>query len=484
MNYTAVGSVLALLVALISVPTLVSAGIGFIYDEAEAVFFAALGGIYAVVGSGVYFALRKFDLTVRVREGFFIATITYFALGLLCTMPFFLSPAHVAQSFTDAAFESFSGLTTTGATILVGLDDMPRAILFYRALLQWLGGMGIIVLAVAILPMLGVGGMQLFRAEAPGTIDDTSLKPRVTEAAKSLWLLYLALTAACALSYFAVGMSLFDAVCHAFTTVAIGGFSNYDASIGFFNEPLIETVAIVFMLMAGLNFTLHYTAIVSKRDVRLYFRDPEARLYATLIATLIAVVALRLALDPEYADGALRAALFQAVSFATTTGYTTANVDAWPLLCPVALILASFVGGCVGSTAGGMKIYRILVVLQQSVREVRRLILPDGMFSVKLGQDVVKDRVIEAVWGFVTMYVIVFVILFIGILVISDLDLKSAFSALAACLNNLGPGIGEVATNYAGLNAPTKWLLIFAMVLGRLEIFTLLVLLAPRYWRR
>ena len=484
MNYAAVGSVLAVLVMILGGPMLASAIVGFLYDEEAAQIFAGLGLLLILIGGLVHLILARFDRTIRVREGFFITTLTYFVLGLLCALPFMFSSVVVAPSFTDAAFESFSGLTTTGATVLTGLEALPRSFLFYRASLQWIGGMGIIVLAVAILPMLGIGGMQLFRAEAPGTITDTSLKPRIAEAAKSLWILYLALTVACALSYWIAGMSFFDAICHSFTTVAIGGFSNYDASIGHFDEPMIETVAILFMLMAGLNFSLHYRAILVKTDIREYFRDPEARAYALFLVAVTALVTSRLAMAGNMTEGGFRDALFQAISFATTTGYTTTSVDTWPLLCPVVLVLASFVGGCVGSTAGGVKIYRVLVVMQQGVREIRRLILPDGVFTVKLGADVVDDRVIEAVWGFVTMYGLLFVFFLTCVLMVSDLDIKSAFSAVAACLNNLGPGLGEVAHHYASLNAPTKWLLILAMVLGRLEIFTLLVLLAPRYWYR
>ena len=484
MNYAAVGSVFAVLVTIIGIPLLASGAVGFLYGEEEGTLFVGLGLLFGSLGALLYLLLHRFDRTVRVREGFFITSLAYFVLGLLCALPLIASPANLAMSFTDAAFESFSGLTTTGATVLTGLDQMPRTILFYRALLQWMGGMGIIVLALAILPMLGVGGMQLFRAEAPGTIKDTSLKPRVAEAAKTLWLLYLGLTSACGLAYWVAGMSLFDAICHAFTTVAIGGFSNYDASIGFFDEPMIEAIAIVFMLMAGLNFALHYKAIFDRKDIREYFRDPEARTFAVFVASVTLIVIGALALGGAGAAGSVREAVFHAVSFATTTGYTTTSIDGWPLLCPVVLVLASFAGGCVGSTAGGIKIYRVLVVLQQSVREVRRLILPDGVFKVKLGTEVVTDRIIEAVWGFVTMYGLLFVLLLTSVLMVSDLDIKSAFAAVAACLNNLGPGLGEVAAHYADLNAPTKWLLILAMVLGRLEIFTLLVLLAPRYWHR
>ena len=483
MNYAAVVSVLAVLLMLFCVPLALSASVALLYGEETSGYFASMAAISLAIGAVIFLALRRYELSVRVREGFFITTMTYVTLGLLCSVPFVSESGGMAASFTDGMFESISGLTTTGATVLTGLEELPKSILFFRALLQWIGGMGIIVLAVAILPMLGVGGMQLFRAEAPGTIGDTSLKPRIAEAAKTLWLLYLMLTLACAIAFRLAGMSVFDALCHSFTTVAIGGFSNYDASIAHFNEPAIEIVAIVFMILAGFNFTLHYAAVRHRR-IGVYIQDREARTYVAFLFVVVFIVAVRLAVTESGIDSPFRDGIFQAISFATTTGYTTTSVDAWPLLCPIVLILASFAGGCAGSTAGGMKIYRVLVIIQQSVREVRRLILPDGMFRVKLGNEVVPDRVIEAVWGFVTMYGILFFILLISVLSVSDLDIKTAFSAVAACLNNLGPGLGEVSENYQSLNGPTKWLLILAMLLGRLEIFTLLVLLAPRYWRR
>lgn len=484
MNYAAVGGVFAVLMMLISILLIASAGIGFVYGEPEANIFSYLALGCLVIGLVMHFVLRRFDRTVRVREGFFITGLTYFVIGLVCAVPFLVTEREIVDSFTDAAFESFSGATTTGATVLTSLEEMPRAILFFRAALQWLGGMGIIVLAVAILPTLRVGGMQLFRSEAPGTIDDTSLQPRITQAAKTLWLLYLGLTVICGVAYWFAGMSPFDALCHAFTTVALGGFANYDASLAYFDSAAIKWIAIAFMLLAGLNFSLHYKLIFELRNPLIYFRDPEARIYFTVIAAVAVVVILSLLSVVDGPDQFILDAIFQAVSFATTAGFTTASVDNWPLLCAVVLVLASFIGACVGSTGGGIKCYRVLVVAQQGIREIRRLILPDGVFTVKLGQSVVSDRVIEAVWGFVTMYVILFTGLFIAILAVSDLDVKSAFSAVAGCLNNLGPGLGQVAEQYGSLNGPTKWLLILAMVLGRLEVFTLLVLLAPRYWYR
>ena len=507
MKWYLVGSTTAVLCLLFSVPLLVCATVGYLYNEELSLYFLSLAIITGFLG-GLFFLLsqllKRERTVIGVREGFFIVTFSYVLLGLMGSIPFTMGSEPTTNNLADAVFESFSAWTTTGSTVLVGLDELPRSILFYRSILQWIGGMGIIVLAVAILPTLGIGGMQLFRAESPGTIDDTSLEPRITKAAKSLWVLYFCLTIACGAAYFLGGMSLFDAVCHALTTIAIGGFSTHDASIGYFNSTPIESIAMVFMVIAGMNFALHFRAFrfrestrrgsKNRRDVldrlrsdlgtivRSYTNDSEVRLYLLLLVFVGFLVSIWLLSSGYGGVFSLKDAVFQTVSFITTTGYTTTNVDSWPVLCPVLLILASFAGGCTGSTAGGMKIYRVLIVMQQGIREVRRIILPDGIFEVKLGDRVIPDRIIEAVWGFVFMYVACFVVLLVLVLMLSGLDLISAFSAVAACLNNLGPGIGEVANNFGGLNAPTKSVLVIAMLLGRLEIFTVLVLLAPRYW--
>ena len=467
------------LLMLFSIAQLVPAGVALVYREQAANAFLAAFGINLIAGAVLWFAGRG-QVDLRAREGFLITVLFYLGLGLTGAIPMLLASG--TDTFTDAAFESLSGLTTTGATVLTGLDDLPRSVLFYRQLLQWLGGMGIIVLAVAVLPMLGVGGMQLYRAESPGPIKDSKLTPRIAQTAKALWYIYLGLTVLCGLAYWMAGMSGFDAICHAFSTVAIGGFSTHDSSIGHFDSAAIETVAIAFMALAGMSFALHFAALARRSPV-LYWQDAELRLYLGALALVGALVVATLLLHGQGTSQALRDGLFQAVSFATTTGFTTTEYSAWPALAPVAMVFAAFAGGCAGSTAGGLKMYRVLLIFRQGFREVRRLIHPNGIFHIKLGERIVPNRVVEAVWGFFCVYLIVFTTMVCLMLGISDLDFATAFSAVAANLNNLGPGLGEVAHNYGSLPPSCKWVLMVAMLLGRLEIFTLLVVLTPEYWK-
>jgi trk system potassium uptake protein TrkH len=376
-----------------------------------------------------------------------------------------------------------SGLTTTGATVITGIDSLPKSILYYRQQLQWLGGMGIIVLAVAILPMLGVGGMQLYRAETPGPVKDTKLTPRITETAKALWYVYLAFTTLCMLGYMAAGMDWFDALCHAFSTVAIGGFSTHDLSIGHFDSTAINIVTIAFMFLAGINFSLHFFAW-RNISVRHYMQDPEFRAYGFVLLILSAIVVVSLFWNNTYTDAQAGVidGVFQAVSIATTTGFTTANYAAWPGALPVLLIFASFIGGCAGSTAGGIKVIRWLLIAKQGAREIARLIHPSAEIPVKIGNKAVPFRVVDAVWGFFSVYVVVFSIMLI-LMMATGLDQVTAFSAVAATLNNLGPGLGEVAAGFMTVPDPAKWIAVIGMLLGRLEIFTLLVLVTPTFWR-
>ena len=420
---------------------------------------------------------------LRNREGFLITVLFYAALGIFGAVPFYLVEG-ISTSFTDALFESLSGLTTTGATVLTGLDEMPRSLLFYRQQLQWLGGMGIIVLAVAVLPMLGIGGMQLYRAESPGQrVRDNKLTPRITETAKALWFIYLLLTLACAAAFWIAGMSWFDAICHSFSTIAIGGFSTHDASIGFFDSPMIESIAVLFMLASAMNFGLHFVAFRT-RSVTPYWRDPEVRFFLSLMLVLSVAVCVALLLSGtfEALDG-VRYGIFQTVSIATTTGFTTTSFSDWPGALPYLVFFAAFAGGCAGSTAGGLKIVRVLLIYLQGIREMKRLIHPSAVIPVKLGANPVSDRVMEAVWGFFSAYVIVF-LLFLLLLLASGQNFITAFSAVGACLNNLGPGLGDVASHYAALPDASKWVLCLAMLMGRLEIFTLLVLFTPYFWQR
>ena len=465
---------------LFSVAQLAPAAVALLCNEDVAPFVTAFA-ITLAIGAALWFAGRGGE-ELRSREGFLITVLFYLGLGLTGAIPLYLAPG-VTTSFTDAAFESLSGLTTTGATVITGLDDLPRSVLFYRQLLQWLGGMGIIVLAVAVLPMLGVGGMQLYRAESPGPVKDAKLTPRIAQTAKTLWYIYLSLTAACAAAYWLAGMTAFDALCHAFSTVAIGGFSTHDASLGYFDSAAIEGVAIVFMALSGISFALHFAAW-ARRGMGVYAHDSESRLYLGALALVAAVVIAVLLLHPADASARpVRDGLFQAVSFATTTGFTTADYGAWPTLAPVAMVFAAFAGGCAGSTAGGLKMYRVLLLYRQGAREILRLVHPRGVFHIKLGERLVPDRVVDAVWGFCSVYLVVFVAMVALLLALSDIDFVTAFSAVAANLNNLGPGLGAVADNYQALPAPSKWVLTFAMLLGRLEIFTLLVVFTPHYWR-
>ncbi len=471
------GILLMLFSSVLAVPMLVA----YIYGEDT--YFTFGSGFFITLATGALLTIiGRGQRELRSGDGFLITVLFYLGLGLFGSIPIYLADS-VQASFTDAAFESLSALTTTGATVIVGLDELPKSILFYRQLLQWFGGMGIIVLAVAILPMLGIGGMQLYRAESPGPVKDNKLTPRITETAKALWYLYLGITTVCMLCYWAAGMSLFDAICHSFSTVAIGGFSTHDASIGYFDNPAVEIVAICFMIIAGINFGLHFVAI-NRKNPLLYFQDREVRAYLFMLSVVAIIVCWVLGQYPDSSPAPIREGVFHAVSIATTTGFATTNFSLWPSVAPIILLFAAFAGGCAGSTAGGIKIIRVLLIYLQGAREIRRLIHPNGVFPVKLGRQKVPDRVIEAVWGFFSVYVIVFLTMVTAVMLFSDLDFITAFSAVGACLNNLGPGLGGVAENYAALDAHVKWGLIFAMLLGRLEIFTLLVLLTPAFWRR
>ena len=472
--------VTGVLLMLFSIAQLAPVAVALLYDEDTIASFLCAFAISFAGGVALWFAGRG-EAELRSREGFLITVLFYLGLGLIGALPIYLV-AGVTDSFTDAAFESLSGLTTTGATVISGLDELPRSVLFYRQLLQWLGGMGIIVLAVAVLPMLGIGGMQLYRAESPGPIKDTKLTPRIAQTAKALWFIYLGLTAACLFAYWLAGMGIFDAICHALSTVSIGGFSTHDASLGFFDNAAVEGVAIVFMVLSGISFALHF-AVLAGRRLGIYAKDSELRIYFIALAVVTAVVVGVLLTDGTISTQAFREGLFQAVSFATTTGFTTADYTGWPVLAPIMMIFAAFAGGCAGSTAGGLKMYRVLLIYRQGQREMRRLVHPNGVFHIKLGERLLPDRVVDAIWGFCAVYLAVFIVMVCLLLAISDIDFVTAYSAVAANLNNLGPGLGDVAYNYHELPMATKWILMLAMLLGRLEIFTLLVVLMPEYWR-
>jgi len=482
MNWTVVQRILGLLLMMFSLTMLPPILFSLYYEDHSWLPFVKGFGLTLAAGFVCWLPVHRSRKDLRLRDGFLVVAAFWTVLGTFGAAPLFFADV-LALTFTDAVFESMSGLTTTGATVLTGLDQLPVSILYYRQQLQWLGGMGIIVLAVAVLPMLGVGGMQLYRAETPGPVKDTKLTPRITETAKALWYVYLAFTITCMLSYRIAGMGWFDALCHAFSTVAIGGFSTHDLSIGFFDSAAIDLVAVFFMFVAGINFSLHFFAwrYVS---IKHYVQDPEFRAYSAMLIALSVVVVATLYTYRGYVEPGQTFinGLFQAVSIATTTGFTTENFALWPAALPVLLIFSSFVGGSAGSTAGGIKVIRWLLVYKQGVREIMRLVHPSAEIPVKLGNKAVQYRVVDAVWGFFSVYIIVFGIMLLAMMS-TGLDQVTAFSAVAATLNNLGPGLGDVATGFMSLTDTAKWISVAGMLLGRLEIFTLLVLITPTFWR-
>ena len=483
MQLAVIFRILGILLSLFSLTMIPPLVISLFTKDGSATPFILAFVIILFIGLLFWLPVKNFKNDLRLRDGFFVVVLFWVGLGLTGSIPLLLSNVP-DLSITDAIFESISGLTTTGATIIVGIDNLPKSILFYRQELQWLGGMGIIVLAVAILPMLGIGGMQLYRAETPGPVKDTKLTPRITETAKSLWYVYLTMTIACAFSYFLAGMGLFDAIAHSFSTVSIGGFSTHDQSIGYFNNSLIESVAIFFMLASGINFTLHFLSF-RNINIKPYLNDAELHAYLKILIVICIVCSSYNAIAGNYENlsEVFRDSIFQTVSIATTTGFTTANFQNWPGFIPLLLIFSCFIGACAGSTCGGIKVIRILLLFKQGIREIKRLIHPNAIFTIKIGDKPISERIIEAVWGFLAVYVIIFAFLLL-VLMATDIDFLTAFSALSACINNLGPGLGEVSQNYYGINEIAKWILCLAMLLGRLEIFTLLVLFTPAFWQR
>ena len=410
------------------------------------------------------------------KEGFVIIVLFWIVLSIAGSIPFYLS----GMSVIDSIFESMSGITTTGATVISNLDALPESILFYRQLLQWMGGMGLIVLAIAVMPLLGIGGGQIYRTEVPGAMGEQRLTPRIKETAQVLWLIYLGLTFLCGIFYYRGGMSVFDAVSHAMSTVAIGGFSTHDSSIGYFNSAFIEFICILFMILSALSFTLHYFAVFKKKPLK-YLYDPELKFFLSIL-----MVILSLAVLLSYVSGSglsFREITFHTVSMVTTTGFSISDSSEWPFSISFLLLIGAFIGACSGSVGGGVKSWRVLIMINHAYKNIMKIIHPNSVISLKIGTKNVDDEVATSVWGFFSIYVMSFLILLMLILA-SGVDFETAFSSVGACLNNLGPGLGAVSENYSSINTLSKTVLAFAMLLGRLEIFTLLVILTPMFWSK
>jgi Trk-type K+ transport systems, membrane components len=445
-------------------------------------FGAALG----CLGAGAAMALltREHKRELRSRDGFLLVSLGWILMSAIATVPLLM--ALPGLTFTDAFFETMSGLSTTGATVLSGLDTMAPSLNLWRHALIWYGGMGIIVLVVAILPMLGVGGMQLYKAETPGPVKNEKLTPRITQTARALWVVYLLITVTCILSLRVAGMSWFDAVCHSFAVLGLGGFSTHDASIGYYDSPAIEAVLIVFMLIAAMNFARHFIAWQQK-SLRTYATDVEAKAMLAAIGVSTLGVAFYIWLNGVYPSfwTSLRHVAFNLVSIATDCGFVSQDYWAWPPFAPIWILMLSCYCANTGSTGGGIKMFRTLVLLKQASREMMLLVHPQAVTPVKIGGQVVANRIVFAVLAFVVLYFGTVVTLTFMLLA-SGLDFISAFSAIIACINNAGPGLGVVgpASNFQGLTDFQTWICSLAMLLGRLEIFSMLVLLTPTFWRK
>jgi trk system potassium uptake protein TrkH len=479
-----VSHVLGGMLMFFSVTYLMPIASAVIYDDGTLIDFIDAMLISLAAGFILWFGTRRHRRELKPRDGFLLVTLAWMLMAGIATVPLLLVIDDL--SFTDAYFETLSGLTTTGATVLTGLDKLPPSINVWRHELNWLGGMGIIVMAVAILPLLGVGGMQLYKAETTGVMKDSKLTARIADTAKALWLVYFGITVACILSLKAVGMNWLDAICHAFAAMGLGGFSTYDDSVGHFDSPAIEAVLIFFMMVAGMNFATHFVAWRG-RSLRAYLTDMEAKAFVALIVSSTIVCSLYLTVLGTYPGflTALRHVAFNLVSIATDCGFASVDYDKWPIFVPLWMLFLSCVSVSSGSTGGGIKMIRTLILAQQGLIELKRLVHPSLVAPLRVGDTAIPQQIAGAVLGFIFLY-----ILAVGeltfFLVASGLDFTSSITAIVACINNAGPGLNVVgpAQNYQSLTDFQTWVCAFAMLLGRLEVLTVFVLFTPAFWRR
>lgn len=475
--------VLGLLLMLFSVTYVLPLVCSLIYRDGEHWDFVIAMAASFMVGAAIWFLTRHAKRDIKPREGFLLVSLSWVLMGATAALPLMMTIEGL--SFTDAFFETISGLTTTGSTVLTGLDQLPPSVNFWRHELCWLGGMGIIVLAVAILPLLGVGGMQLYKAETPGPIKDDKLTPRITQTAKSLWLVYAAITGLCAVAYNLAGMSWYDAICHAFSTLALAGFSTHDASFGYFNSPTIELIGIVFMALSALNFATHFVAWKSG-SLKAYWQDPEARAVIAVLVVASFGVALFIWAQGVYPSfwTALRHVAFNLVSIATDCGFVSMDYNTWPVFAPLVFLLLSCVVASSGSTGGGIKMIRTLILFKQSGNEMFGLMHPNSVRVIKVGGRAISPKVVMSILGFIHLYSIS-VLALTFLLLASGLDFLSSFTAIIASINNAGPGLGVVgpAANYGVLTDFQTWVCTVAMLVGRLEVFTVFVVFTPAFWR-
>jgi trk system potassium uptake protein TrkH len=475
------GALLALFSAYYLLPVLTA----LIYVERESLrVFGTSAVLTLAVGGAMFLATWRCRRELKPRDGYLLVSLGWLGITAAAALPMMLGTPHL--SFTDAFFESMSGLSTTGSTVITGIDKLPHTVNLWRCALHWLGGMGIIVLAVAILPLLGVGGMQMYRAEAPGPVKDAKLTPRITETAKALWMVYAGITAVCVLALWIAGMQPFEAICHAFSVMGLGGFSTHDSSAAWFQSPAIEVVLMFFMLVAALNFATHFLAM-RRGDLGAYRRDPEARWVFVWVGVSIVLLTAEVMHAKLYGSfgESLRHVAFATISMATTTGLVTEDFSLWPVFVSMWILFLSCVVPCTGSTGGGIKLFRALIMIKQFFREMFVLVHPAAVAPLKIAGQVVSNRVVYSVLAFIFVYFMTVVILTFALLA-TNMDFTSALTATVASINNTGPGLGQVgpATNYASLNDKQTWICTLAMFLGRIELFTFLILFSPSFWRK
>lgn len=473
---------LSFLILLFSLTMLVPVAVGWIYEESDISSFLITFAITLVIGLAGFLGTQNHVGALRTRDGFLVVVLFWVVFSLASAMPFILD-TRLDLTTTDALFEGISGITTTGASVLNNIDTLPPSILYYRAQLNFLGGLGIIVLAIAVLPLLGIGGAKLYQSEMPGPLKEAKLTPRIADTAKHLWFIYLTLAGLCALAYRIAGMTWFSAVCHSLSTVSLGGFSPHGDSIGFYHQSTaIEIVGGVFTLLAAVNFALYFLAVANV-SLKPILQNAEFRFFILIFSLVAGITCFELYRSSTFdGHGSLVHGFFQAASIMTDNGLTAAGYPNWPEHIVILLLGASFFGGCVGSTCGGIKAMRFLVLYQQGKEEIKQLVHPNALNLPKVGGSVVSERVIRSVWGLFFLYIF-FACIFIWGVIASGHDLKTAFGTVAACMNNMGVGYGDTATGFGGLTDQAKWLMYAAMLFGRLEIFPILIIFSRTFWR-
>ena len=477
MNFKAIINLFSILVLFFSFSYVFPIVVSIVFNDNSLYLFLPAFIFVGILGLIGFLLTKGVQRDLSSKDGFVIIVMFWLVLSLAGSIPFYLS----GMSPIDSFFESMSGITTTGATVISNIESLPESLKFYRQLLQWMGGMGLIVLAIAVMPLLGIGGGQLFKTDIPGAMGEQRLTPRIQETAKALWSIYLGLTVLCTIFFTIAGMSFFDAISHAMSTVSIGGFSTYNDSIGHFNDLTIEIICMIFMLLSAMSFALHYFSIYKSKSLK-YFYDPELRFFISILL-IIFILALSVNALSSQSNLSLRELAFHTISTITTTGFGISDTSTWSFSISFLLLIGAFIGACSGSVGGGVKSWRVMIMLNHAYSNIVKMIHPNSVVTLKVGTKSVDDNVATSVWGFFSIYVISFVILLMAVL-ISGLDLETAFSAVGACLNNLGPGLGLVSENYSEINSFAKGVLAFSMLLGRLEIFTLLIILTPMFWAK